>query len=363
MRKFLSIFALTAGMLLSVSAVNAAPTTGMQKVGPKKVISAVSDLAGEYVMHLHNYSFSARKYYAKDPFYGGHGITFAAGTGDTILISNFVGGPNDIKAVVDLSAKTIIVPLQIVYSGSEGNCNLYQVKGNNQKPVTFTFDDEGNISTSTGYLFLKTTDGARVSDYMEVSFEPANAYIEAYSAKDKETKTWPVVALQDEQTHGLSIVNFGNGEIADTMVYNTDGTWTVGLTAVVDGDATYGDYKPCAATVEDGSYTLLSDSAIVANGYSLTEIVWGGWVLYSAASADANATGYDLDYFSYGRLVLPDGMYTDVKDLSADVATREVSGVTYFNVAGVESAQPFAGVNIMVTTYTDGSKTATKILK
>ncbi len=35
----------------------------------------------------------------------------------------------------------------------------------------------------------------------------------------------------------------------------------------------------------------------------------------------------------------------------------------YYNLAGVESAEPFKGVNLKVTTYTDGSRTTEKIIK
>ncbi len=42
---------------------------------------------------------------------------------------------------------------------------------------------------------------------------------------------------------------------------------------------------------------------------------------------------------------------------------RQVVGVKYYNVAGIESDTPFKGVNIVVTRYSDGSSTTTKILK
>ena len=42
---------------------------------------------------------------------------------------------------------------------------------------------------------------------------------------------------------------------------------------------------------------------------------------------------------------------------------KEVSSVKYINLAGVESAQPFDGVNVVVTTYTDGSKATSKVVK
>ncbi|MBR6490467.1 MAG: hypothetical protein IKT03_08045, partial [Muribaculaceae bacterium] len=42
---------------------------------------------------------------------------------------------------------------------------------------------------------------------------------------------------------------------------------------------------------------------------------------------------------------------------------KQIVGVKYYNVAGVESNTPFDGVNIVVTRYNDGSTTTKKILK
>lgn len=55
-----------------------------------------------------------------------------------------------------------------------------------------------------------------------------------------------------------------------------------------------------------------------------------------------------------------DKVSTGVNDVNG---TKEVKGVSYFNMMGVESAQPFDGVNIMVTTYTDGTSSAAKVLR
>jgi hypothetical protein len=37
--------------------------------------------------------------------------------------------------------------------------------------------------------------------------------------------------------------------------------------------------------------------------------------------------------------------------------------VKYVNIAGIESAVPFDGLNLVVTTYTDGTKAAAKVIK
>ena len=42
---------------------------------------------------------------------------------------------------------------------------------------------------------------------------------------------------------------------------------------------------------------------------------------------------------------------------------KEIASVRYINVAGQESEKPFDGVNIVVTTYTDGTSTTLKVIK
>ena len=43
-------------------------------------------------------------------------------------------------------------------------------------------------------------------------------------------------------------------------------------------------------------------------------------------------------------------------------STKKVKGVSYFNTLGTESPHPFKGINIVITTHTDGTTTAKKIL-
>ena len=46
-----------------------------------------------------------------------------------------------------------------------------------------------------------------------------------------------------------------------------------------------------------------------------------------------------------------------------NVAGKVVAGVKYYNVAGVEASEPFSGINVVVTNYTDGTKTVAKVVK
>jgi len=58
------------------------------------------------------------------------------------------------------------------------------------------------------------------------------------------------------------------------------------------------------------------------------------------------------------------GNVTAVREVIADVdAPRDIVGVRYYNLMGVESDKPFEGVNIIVTTYSDGSHSSRKVLR
>ena len=43
-------------------------------------------------------------------------------------------------------------------------------------------------------------------------------------------------------------------------------------------------------------------------------------------------------------------------------AARAVSGVTFYNLAGMSSTTPFEGMNVEVTRYTDGSTAVRKFI-
>ncbi|MBQ5509218.1 MAG: hypothetical protein IIT96_05590, partial [Muribaculaceae bacterium] len=47
---------------------------------------------------------------------------------------------------------------------------------------------------------------------------------------------------------------------------------------------------------------------------------------------------------------------------NVDSSARLVA-VDYYNVAGVRSATPFKGMNIVVKTYSDGSRTSEKVVE
>ena len=64
--------------------------------------------------------------------------------------------------------------------------------------------------------------------------------------------------------------------------------------------------------------------------------------------------------FAAGNSRAQVGETTAIEQVSAN---KEIDHVRYVNVAGQESEQPFDGINIVITTYTDGTTTTMKVLK
>ena len=56
----------------------------------------------------------------------------------------------------------------------------------------------------------------------------------------------------------------------------------------------------------------------------------------------------------------PSEVVTSVSDVNLH---KEVAKITYVNLMGIESDRPFEGMNIVVTRYTDGSVTTTKVIR
>ncbi len=61
--------------------------------------------------------------------------------------------------------------------------------------------------------------------------------------------------------------------------------------------------------------------------------------------------------------VLITARFSQHTGINSLVSTASVAGVEYINLAGVTSSKPFNGVNIVKTTYTDGSVVVSKVVK
>ena len=96
----------------------------------------------------------------------------------------------------------------------------------------------------------------------------------------------------------------------------------------------------------------ISFASTGCSGRTLTDKSWDLW-LFTPFSGGSN---------DWGPLVSAPSNQTPtaVEDVEA---TKTVAGVKYVNLAGQMSETAFSGVNIVVTTYTDGTTSTVKVIK
>ena len=123
----------------------------------------------------------------------------------------------------------------------------------------------------------------------------------------------------------------------------------------------------------NGSFDDAED--LVASGWSTSAY----WAYYLGTSFDSSTWSYSgvgcssrtlsdgtVDAWTFGGNgwreieAAPAATATGV---ASEVADKTVATVAYYNLQGVQSAEPFSGVNVVVTTYTDGSRSTAKIVK
>ncbi len=108
-------------------------------------------------------------------------------------------------------------------------------------------------------------------------------------------------------------------------------------------------------------------SSIFFNSWNLSS--YSAYLYYDEAPLFTHQVGIQVFYTIDGVKNASEIVYLEVfpgEDPSSSVnemnAGKQVANVRYFNLAGQEMAQP-SGLTIQVTTFTDGSRTATKVMK
>lgn len=124
-----------------------------------------------------------------------------------------------------------------------------------------------------------------------------------------------------------------------------------------------------ASEVEENVYTVMAASMELTtfngNEGKIMSLIVTASDDFTANDAELLLTNIALTTSTSETYLANDAM-TRVNDQSGieDVnANAQIAAVRYINVAGQESETPFDGVNIVVTTYTDGTMTTVKVMR
>lgn len=161
----------------------------------------------------------------------------------------------------------------------------------------------------------------------------------------------------------LGVVNwyaYSGGEFYPKAVgmkrYEVGGTKPKATSArrsIVEGGANGAWYK----VVSDISFAGICEKAETFDGVVTVEIYLVNGDVTSVN--ELSNSNYYITKVSH-TIVKDPTISTGVEDVDSE---KTVAGVTYYNLLGVSSDSPFEGVNVVVTTYTDGTKSSKKIVK
>lgn len=213
--------------------------------------------------------------------------------------------------------------------------------------------------------------GIQSVDEGEVTVSPDAPYLVA---------NWGYYDGAPQQTNQIKLTN--NTPFTVEGVYVVNSTWTYysNLRGAAPARALKeGDYvKLIAHAVDTDGTECTAEMKLASYEGELQQVEdWTWWdlsslntqemsissIYFTVESTDVGDWGMNtpayfcLDRFrcSYYKMV-----ETAVDDIDAPA---EVAGVTYMNMAGQQAVEPFDGVNVVVTRYTDGTTSTAKMVK
>ena len=332
----------------------AAPQTTTAR--PK--ISSVNEVCGDYLM----------TYDSTDendvPMF--RGVTIRKVNTNTVSIESFWSPlANPITATVDFTNSKLLIQPQVIYTDETyGECDIaswakkwYGMAIYRDKKIEVSIEQNKLTFISNWGVFINS--GSQKDKYFELAentvLTKANGRMEMVG-KDGVTTTTKVVNIV-QNDRDISITNFGGfGQTVTAKAYNDD-------TVYIPQQVAYSYYN---GTEVINYYTWLVDpdkntltGKIINNGKMIkTEMTFGPWGVFYQTDTN-NYTGY---VFRSAKIYFTNGETFDcmlgVEGVEAD---KEVAAVKYVNLQGVESLRPTKGVNIKVTTFTDGSRKAEKV--
>ena len=232
--------------------------------------------------------------------------------------------------------------------------------------------DYGLDATSGGWLTnyggCMAGGGCVINADGTVTADPSQPYLVAYYS------SW---AAEGPSNQVMFVDKDGNMAFTPAGVYVCNHPWPYYGCVHGDGSARAfdeGDYFELTAVgvAADGTQTSTSirlveftDGQLKALNdwtyFDLSSLGEVESVYFTLNSTDVGAYGMNTAaYFCMDKFQVNVSGMTAVETVNAD---KQVAGRQYVNMAGMTSNKPFDGMNIVVTTYTDGTTSTVKVIK
>ena len=271
------------GCEIEAPAASTASDGTLSKRTSLKAVTAISDIAGEYVMTYSTLLGS----YGDD---GGTSVTISViEDTDSILITNFYASGTEVAAKVDISTLTFTIPCQ--YLGTSSTYGDYSVayclstgKPDRSAELEGTINSDGSLSISSwwGVFFDSGTYEDYYSDcFYDTEFEAANSTMgyQTYSSSDSTYTTYTFnVIVEQTGANVVKVKNFANFGQTVEIILARDSTATIAK-QLVRNQYTYSNWY-CYSVVYASDYSGLSSysSPIYCDQATSTRLIsWGAW--------------------------------------------------------------------------------------
>lgn len=238
----------------------------------------------------------------------------------------------DLEEPFHYEGGNLLVECKVIEAGSYGSCYFW----------VETFD------TNVGYYEYVNTSGTLTSNM--VTYLPAVTF--TYGEEEPAFyvvgfNDWenPIEITEEGATVDVSAQNFDDPE--DTaqefkIITTNDNGATVWYGGVDDNQVGY---------FEIGEELLEHIITLDDEGVNFRLAEPGNYTIRLVFLDKAAASGMHL-YVTKNEVTAVNG-----------ISAKAVAGVKYYNLAGVESNKPFNGINVVVTTYSDGTTSTSKMVK
>ena len=334
--------------------------------------------------------------------------TYQSGATSPVYFAQKVAGAGYADFTTIVKAAEVITLANLAVNGAEGTAyqvndkmvvaKKFQKAGKNYIVVKDAAQAVRNFSTPAADDKFFNINGNKQEEYAQNNWMLVSLPVELYNQVNENNTVTSITGTLDEKLNvAMTATNVVAGEAADFAPNTYCPINFMGESSVKGTNPAYTNSSYYFATPKANEYANVvwavydaTDGAFhlpVPNGsvnvqefkaafnvdYSLNlvdnpELTSGAVYSFEALvkevavpTTDAKSTSDASTKFVVYPLDLDaNKVATGVNDVNS---AKEVKGVSYFNMMGVESAQPFDGVNIMVTTYTDGTQSAAKVLR
>ena len=201
-----------------------------------------------------------------------------------------------------------------------------------------TFTVPSGYSNATFTVQITTANTSYGSGTITVKSAKTSAV--TYSFTQGSTKTWTVTASAGDKITIYSTDSSYSPDMAYIGIY----AGTMNLNATATGDNT--DF-------------VITDIDASSRGLTLSNLVEGGTYSIYIVANYVDGTTATSNTQEVTLVTVNMGNQTAITSIAADA--DEIESVTYVNMAGVQSKQPFDGVNIVVTRYRSGAVKSSKV--